>query len=295
MYNENIKEKYVSQIVNKETRTKSIEILDRIEENADRDIATMTKEGVISVLESLEYTSYKTLITEISYINSYLKWYRININELDPTLIDGLSFQDVDLTDIVKRAYFSCLEEITQSTSTWFVKEGYFVEPIAYLLWSGIKLGDILDLKNTDLSFSNGVVCICVNNEIIEINNSTIVDSLFTYSKVVCGDRGHRLGIVYANDLGYFIKNFAPMGKKYVSKRVSSADVSIKYARCNNQLGKGFKKLSTTNIFMSGKLYRVREDERRGMSLRDAIRKEFGKIEGETLRIYECYKRAFVE
>ena len=101
--------------------------------------------------------------------------------------------------------------------------------------------------------------------------------------------------MVYANDLGYFIKNFSPMGKRYVSKRISSADVSIKYARCNNQLGKGFKKLSTTNIFMSGKLYRVREDERNGLSSRDAIRKEFGKIEGETTRIYECYKRAFGE
>ena len=136
-------------------------------------------------------------------------------------------------------------------------------------------------------------------NKIIQVESKYIYDTLLKYSRSVYGVRTHYGDReVYADDIGYFIKNFLSKNSTKLGERIKEINVRKKLAAANAQLNMGVKRITETSVLTSGRLYRIREEERKSRSVSMAtFINEFKTTKDRPLRdamgLYEFYKMAY--
>lgn len=302
MYNEVVKQMYINRTENEKSIIALTNLFNRMETNIEiplgRDLATIGNEKLKISLEEMGYLSYSTIRTEVGLLRDYINWYDNNVAPVEK--LDLLA-RDIDISEGIRRNIFKDEDELKASLSYLPVAEGYFEVPVLLLSWIGMELNDILNLKNEDLMFKEYGVFINTPKSVIDVKSEYIKNSLFEYSKVKTSTRKHRgIWIVNMDDLGYFIKNMVPANSRLCGKRLTPDTIRRKLFILNNMLPSNLKQVTITNVLLSGKLWRIKQEEDLiGKITEEIFLKEFktkyGMIINDMMEVYKYYKKVFFE
>ena len=302
MYNETVKLNYIASIEMQSVKDaiKSLfnKIGDKIEAPQDKEIASMSREVVIDGLERSGYQSVSTMRTEISHLTDYFDWYSKNVQVVDEN-IKTIIPSDISLVTSIRENLFGSVDEIGLSLISFPPDEGYYHAPICCLMWLGLEVDEILNLKNEDVFLIGADMFVRTPSKIIQVESKYVYDTLLEYSKSIYGVRTHYGDReVYADDIGYFIKSFLSKNSTRLGKRIKPINVRRKLAASNAQLNMGVKRVTETSVLTSGRLYRVREEERKNGSISMAtFINEFKTTKDRPIRdamsLYDFYKMAY--
>lgn len=303
MYNVDRKREYLITISNENSRKAGKSLFNRIEDVElyySQDIADLKANDLKHALGMMHYLSFATLRTDLSLLKDYIYWSNNNISPNDYNAIKVINAKDIDISEAICEELFKDEDELKASLSFWSASEGYFESPIACLSWIGLDIKQILNLKNEDVYIENGTMFVRIPDRTIQIESDYIYEVLLNYSKTKSATRKHRSDwVVFADDIGYFIKNFIP-SSKFAGRRMTPLLVRRKITKCNLTLPDGLKKITLNNILLSGRLNRIMLEKQKTGALSDSMFvNEFNKKEqryiNDIKRIYEYYEQVFIE
>ena len=160
----------------------------------------------------------------------------------------------------------------------------------------------MVDLRNEDVDLTECVVRPKGMAEIRDIPPE-ILQALRLYRQTDTSTR-MRYGIqstVFADDIGFFLKKMLPVNSKFYGSRISKFDINnavSAFADLYRRNAKIDKKISISNINLSGHLYRLFNREAQGEELTRAVFMEEFSIKNTTSassninykrRVYEAY------
>ena len=293
MYNEDLKYRYISQLdkIYKPRAEALFERLQSAENDADKDVGEMEKREVINIIERYGICLYISIRLPIWIINDYRRWY-------SEGSLERIDVREIDLSSEVKTHLFRDEDELSVALMPMPIDQGYFIPPISYLLWLGLEIEEILNLKNSDVSEVENGFCIRCGNDILVTSSKKIVSVLKEYINVKYIQRTYRSRYVAPDETVYFIKNYVVNKPKSPQERVEQGVVKKKFSLYNAKHPELTKNLTITSISYSGKLFRMREAERAGVSFgkdyfRNVLHIPNERDYQDMLLTFEAYKKAF--
>lgn len=221
-------------------------------------------------------------------LNTRLKKYRLWYNNnVMLTRIEKFDVNQLDFTKLVKEKCLS-IETLCENIKKERYK-GYYSIPLIILLlkFLGVKNKDIAVLKDTDIDFVNNKLY--VGDEQIDVPYE-IMEIFYEYSsqdKLYLNERNDVLDKVKSP---YFIKKIKTIG----SLNIQANSVGTYLVYITN------KKLDVQFVRFSGILYRIRELNKKGLSIENSIIKvikiqssEKKSVISITKKIFTVYKNIY--
>lgn len=184
MYDEELKEKFLS-LNNNSIARRNFEGMfrrtERYENEIAKELALFSKEETVSMLSSMSYKQYYSIDDEIRRIKRYKKWYSKEtghdffMSEMD------FSIEDIDLSQYFRRSMAESLDKLLLDCHEDDPANGSLMQPLIVLLYYGMSLSEILDLRNDDVKIYGKFAMIECKKRKFGIENTNAVNSLDKY------------------------------------------------------------------------------------------------------------------
>lgn len=307
MYNEQIKRLFLNRYSDKDCET-TFNGFSKYEELSGRDIAQMSRQEIIDILNKLCSTEIQSVRTKASHINQYREWCVKNAvfescsEEVFPINVK----ESLDFVTPIYKTLFPSFDSILEELAFYDFGSGDEAGAAICLSWLGLKPTDIRMLKTESVDLNAGMIYLENRCNPVKISDERILNILRVYKTTFVATRFQHGGQyrIKMFDSGYFIhkmlpekrpKNPGPVGSRQVYKSIVSA--------AENYEAKSGKKskLSMPAIFKSGCLYRLLELERSGYDIyayqnKDTLKRVYqspGAQAADILFQYDCWKKAF--
>lgn len=290
-----------------------IGLIESVEENG-LDVLTASRPAIVSRLNEMGYILYTTVGWSLSALTAYANWYDASVAPIPQCAVQGINRLEVDISGGVKKQLYQSLQEIKDLLVKWNPNEGYFDLPVAVLLWNGLSIDEILELRKGDISIESEQMYATVGTTRFNIendNNSVAHDTLAIYANTSFSSRYHNgMTEVFADENGRLIRKFLPKGAPLKFKTpVTKKDVQNRLAAVSAILSEnGNKPISIMKIELSGRLYRMFRLEQSVWELQDSDIGEICRMNKRSenrssisskvaivnmRRTYEAYQKAF--
>lgn len=119
------------------------------------DLGDMTEDQVLDMLNHVGDLSYMRSMDRTQKLHSYIRWYAKKKNHY-PTIVD---WRCVDLTDTFRETMVGNADRIiTDWEQKYPCEDGWMIIPLYLLLWYGMEMQEIVDLKKEDVEILTDVV-----------------------------------------------------------------------------------------------------------------------------------------
>lgn len=309
MYNREIKERFLTEVYSKNNKNMNscysiFEQLGVYEELVSKDVATMLPGEALSAISHVNISKYSTAANLLSLIKGYVRWCAENrVFDIYGDELDKIEVDDIDISESLSKMLFKDEDDFLSSLRCVRpFDEGYLEVIVMVFSWIGIELGQVFDVKISDVDLFGKVVYL--NNGLKTFSFSDrICDILTVYSRTRTAKRqnGTCLRDVYRDDsYNRFIRRFCP--KSQLGRELTKPQVKAAVNQMNGDyvdLG-NMAKFTTRNVCMSGALRRVYELEQTGVDI-FSIKNKAAVIQAyrasdklyNILWLYRSYKRAF--
>jgi len=306
-YNHDLKLQYLSTHSSSEKATTLFRNFKVSEEKANQDLAFMQRETIVDILDEFAYTEPGTAKNMVYAINLYKKWccenHIPNAVECDP-LLDAK--RDLDFISAIRGKFYPNFDELYNELRGFYdFKQGDEAAPAICLLWLGLGVNEICNLKTELVDLNNGNIYDEQGHIIVGNIDPRIIDIFRQYKDTEVATRIQHWEItVYKHEAGYFIhrmvtknsnKKGAKIGRQQVSARIlAAAEESYQKYRVPSRL-------NGPAIAKSGALRRLYELEENGVTINSSTNKHIveraygssGFQYADVVFQYECYKKAF--
>ena len=309
-----IKQEYLDSILkdNEAVATKNyLAVFERAIESLGLDVLDIDIDDLYSVISESGYYNMNTMRVYITALRKFLLY----IFKTNPTLMKKLTWdqalelkvRDVDLVSAIKRNLFISFEEIRPCFAERNIESGRYNEVAWALIWAGLNIKEILELKNADVvgapdrSGSGEIARVRVGKNYIYVDDISASEVILDY-KAKTESKSYWEGTdITIIDHGFFLKKFkAPKircSETPLSRSAFQRNLSITSGEPNEYMIALGKPLRIENVVDSGKYQRMHAKVLSGMSEDDAILEEFGKLDVKYIldkkSMYRCYKIAF--
>lgn len=307
MYNQEIKEKFIKETTVNWVSVSSLEATFKnigvIENKKQMDFAQMQYADAVEALCNAGSMTYLSCMTLLTSARRYIKWCSKNdVFDNVSQAIKEISVDDIDISHIMAGLIFKDEDSFVHATRSMRpFDEGYYEVAVFALIWLGLDLQQIIDLKISDVDFENRVVFI--NGRVFATMSDATYNILYTYNRTKSASRDskYKPRTVYRDDsFDKFIRKFAAptqLGVKPLEKpqvRTAINEINNEYKEKGNE-----PQFTPSNISISGGLRRVFELEESGVDVFQVRNKELvinayraeAKLY-EILWMYRNYKRA---
>lgn len=303
MYNQEIKERFLSTSTQNENRRRFLNKMGLAEDFFGIDICQMTRSQAIEAVQMMNTYDLGTYDNFIATSKAYGKWCYDNGFFSDaPFGILGISALDINPQDFIRSYIFLTENELVDSIREIVpIYEGY-VEVVACIFaWLGID--DPLSIHDSDV-FIEGRKIVKNGTVIVDGFSDFVSDFLVQYKRLKESTRENgttTYTVVKDNSYDTFIKQFcsvrsAKFGKKMDIRVIQTAinKMNRKYEEKGN-----VPKLTYRNILKSGSLARLYVAEKNGLDLfnrenKDAVERFFYRSDYRSIIwLYRHYKIAF--
>lgn len=301
MYNAEVKEQFLNAIERSATLSNLYTLFSKTEETEkelDTDLALISREQTISMIEQFGYRQYSTVADTISNIKRYRKWYSETIDNSLRYHSINIEMEDVDLSDNYKKVMIQSTDEIIHSKYP-DPETGDPIIPILIFAFYGMSLKDMVELESDNVFISGANTRVILgDNRVIVINDLNVAKALLRYQQCEFGyKRGAKIRKIETSKFFYRIPS-------------RKTDTTWDVDRMRKYVTDGRKKyyaddygensyMSLKTVELSGRLNRIVHALISGTSIEDAVAMEYPgeKTRSVKFRVLRCsaacYQRAF--
>ena len=307
-YNPDLKQKYLDENPTSNKASMVFKNFKKYESEENVDLAEMSRETIIRIMNDIAYTEPNTAKNAIYAINSYKKWCcSINVpraQECYPTLN---AKTDLDFVGAIQNKLYSSFDEFYDELRGFYdFKQGDEAAPALCLFWLGFSLSEICNLKTEFVDLNNRNIYDSSGHILVGDIDPRIIEIFKIYKDTKAAVRTQHWDItVYQLEAGYFMhkmvsknsqKKIGPIRAHQISNRITAA------AEESYQKYRVESKISSASIAKSGALHRLYQLETIGKvdfqnrDNKSLIERAYGSSGFQFADIifqYECYKKAF--
>lgn len=313
-FNKEIKDRFLLSCENSHSKQQIATIsltLKKISEYENKhsiDVAQLPPEEVYHALFSDDYPFEGSARKQFAVISEYKMWCKEN-NVIGAVNIDQLRYPDIQesifVSNMEKHFYTSPQDMLNDLLEIYSFSNGHPQVPFCCLLWEGLSVVDIAELKDEQVNLYNGRIYDKDHNVIVEKIDDKILEVLRVFKETKIGTRlkpvpwseAPHPHPVYPVCNGYFITPFrrqisdmSPLNTPGIRKELDKTQKEY-FERSGKEL-----RLNSKYIALSGRLYRLWKMETSGINLYSLTAEDIKKIFGQTfnavqvLKQYNCYK-----
>jgi hypothetical protein len=304
MYNPEVKSRFMESISNKSEKDRFRYTFENIFESREvdtgRDLYEFDDEEIIDILNHYGSQSYSSSSAFARFLNTYFSWVKENGISNKPH--KNFLASDIDLVGVMKGSFFGSLSDLSYSLRDYPASEGYYEQPVCYMLWEGIPMQEIATLKNEDVVIRDNEIVVMAKTKTFVISNPEIVKSIsdFANTKIGHRKRGNNSKAFDARpvDFGYFIKSFVIDNFKGGTKPLVPRDIERRLSKSADSLEVNQKALLSEMVFKSGRFNALLKREKAGETIdKIAVSHEFNRTgtskAHREFQEYKAYKEAY--
>lgn len=280
MYNPEQKKRYLD-FCEREAiyNTTTIELNERVfsatemsEKQFDKDVSKFTQPEVVDLLKGLNFASPRTLQMYCSFLSNYHSWC-YNIEKIIDSIIDPFDkriakgiIESIITKDDLEDKHFSKTKMLEMIDCVMDVSNRF----IAYALYCGLSIKELINLKINDLDFENNKLTL-ISGRIIVVDElfrqlmiQTDAQEQYFFDGVIKESRSNAFDYVKSE---YVLKSCNSSGNSDIIKRsVFSARIKV----IKTQMDNNFVSVSVLN--RNGLINHIKERyEENGMTLKKAL------------------------
>ena len=280
-YNHNYKVQYLREYENKQRFNARINIfrfLSAYEEKLGKDLGQMTRLELLKAFETYQVSGYSNLIPAMTYLRGYLMWYSNNVSPV-PAQNVAISWTDVDLTDCFRKYMLLSTSEIAQDWEKFPPDSGHCVQAVSVLAWHGMSLGDIAELKKSEVSDDGDRIEVSYGDNAFEITDTISLSILRTYASVKSKTTNTRVWVPNKTDRFIYRMYYDTPKEDWTVISLSSHIKSIRANRGDIV----FHKYDIPSLVNAGRYFRIIQlENQRGEKLsNDELRKMAGRTSAD--------------
>lgn len=188
MYNEEIKIRFLDQYKEQDDAANSnkknkgydhnarqalFELVEPMEAEQSKDIGDMTLDEIIDILDRIGGSSYVAVVRHVKFLRQYLTWYNENINP--SRYVQPISWKMVDLVPWMKQHLVGDPHEIIRDWGDFRPEDGYFYQPAHILMWYGMDVTDVCNLKKSEVQDLGDCIQIRTSKHSIDIRDEGLM------------------------------------------------------------------------------------------------------------------------
>lgn len=307
MYNEDIKLQYLLETAptkdGERLAKKLFNDVEAGETELGKDIGEMELEQWITLVQSFNLTSYRSVLRIVNILRDYLRWYSFNVSPVNADSLSNFTAQSIDIKAAVQKLYVFDIKELIAASESHPAREGYIEQAVICLSWMGMDNKKIITTRNEDVLFGDASVSVASPPKKYDSFDSDVIRVLSDYigSKDAVLDRKRWLSSQTCEqvDLGFFIKRVAPKDVEWKDKPIDSRELAIKLSIFKEFQDHFDINMGCDRILKAGRLRRLYDGERNGIPVTDERVKSVFEIESyryeDTLKTYRVYKEIMDE